>query len=290
MSLLNIKEVALVTGISKETLRKWEIRYGFPMPTRNNLGIRLYSSEDINKIHTIKSLLNRGERIGQIARLSEKELSKLLDVPSDRHLQQDPLFKSIFEYAKVGDTASIRHLLLDTLNTLGLESFVLQFLAPLLNEIGMAWHNGVISIGQEHLCTTEITRILTDANSRIVNRDDSIRVLLATPPYELHAVGLKMVESMVLLGGGAPIYLGTQTPLDEIVQMSVQANVKVVAISVSAAYPLKEFRQFFKKLDEILPEEVLLWVGGAGAREVYKTSRMRRLALGEIQANLSLLI
>ncbi|WP_309246766.1 MerR family transcriptional regulator [Ramlibacter montanisoli] len=37
------------TGLSKDTLRIWERRYGFPQPLRDALGERTYPAEQVEK-------------------------------------------------------------------------------------------------------------------------------------------------------------------------------------------------------------------------------------------------
>jgi methylmalonyl-CoA mutase cobalamin-binding subunit len=95
-----------------------------------------------------------------------------------------------------------------------------------------------------------------------------------------------MAETMVLLAGGFPLYLGAQTPLEQIIQMAKDADVNVVAISMSAAYSLKEFRRFIKKLDDELPKKIDIWIGGAGARELKNSSRIKLLKLEDVATNL----
>jgi methylmalonyl-CoA mutase cobalamin-binding subunit len=284
---LTIGEVESKTGLSKDTLRKWESRYGFPLPQRNELGIRFYTPAEVQKIQTIKFLLNRGEKISRLSRLSLNQLLFLLDSQNCSSDRWRPQFSSIFEFSKNGDYASIRSALLVALDDLGLQRFVLEFIAPFLIEIGLAWHNGEISIAQEHLCTAQIMQVLSEENAKISNSSSSIKVLLATPPSELHTIGLKMVETMILLAGGSPINLGAQTPVDQIIQMANHADVKVVAISVSAAYPLREFRRFIETLDCELPRKIDIWVGGSGAREIKSGSRVKCFRLEEIALNLS---
>lgn len=98
--MLSIGEVESITGISKDTLRKWESRYGFPLPQRNELGIRLYTPAEVEKIQTIKFLLNRGEKINRLSRLSLNQLLFLLDSQNRSSDRWRPQFSSIFEFSK----------------------------------------------------------------------------------------------------------------------------------------------------------------------------------------------
>ena len=52
----NLKVVLKETGLTADTLRAWERRYGLPVPQRSAGGHRLYSQRDIE---TIKWLMKR---------------------------------------------------------------------------------------------------------------------------------------------------------------------------------------------------------------------------------------
>ncbi|RYD60733.1 MAG: MerR family transcriptional regulator, partial [Verrucomicrobiaceae bacterium] len=54
---IGIAAVERDTGISKETLRVWERRYGFPAPERDASGERLYPSEQVQRLRLVKRLL-----------------------------------------------------------------------------------------------------------------------------------------------------------------------------------------------------------------------------------------
>ena len=59
---LNIAAVERETGLSKDVLRKWEIRYGFPAPQRDSLGERAYPADQVNRLRLIKRLMDAGMR------------------------------------------------------------------------------------------------------------------------------------------------------------------------------------------------------------------------------------
>lgn len=55
-----ISEVEIRTGISKSTLRFWEQQFVQLKPKRSSKGTRRYTSEDIDLINSIKTLINSG--------------------------------------------------------------------------------------------------------------------------------------------------------------------------------------------------------------------------------------
>ena len=68
--LFNISAVERETGLTKDTLRVWERRYGFPHPVRDDNGDRAYTTQQITKLRLIKRLLDQGHRPGKIIGLA----------------------------------------------------------------------------------------------------------------------------------------------------------------------------------------------------------------------------
>ncbi len=58
--MMSIAAVERDTGLSKDTLRIWERRYGFPDPVRDGQGERCYPMDQIERLRLIKRLLGRG--------------------------------------------------------------------------------------------------------------------------------------------------------------------------------------------------------------------------------------
>ena len=77
--LLNISAVERETGLSKDVLRMWERRYGFPRPARDDNGERQYTQAETAKLRAIKRLMDIGVRPGKIIGLSAEELNALAD-------------------------------------------------------------------------------------------------------------------------------------------------------------------------------------------------------------------
>jgi MerR HTH family regulatory protein len=72
--LLSITAVERDTGLSKDTLRIWERRYGFPKPERDAAGERAYPMAQVERLRALKRLLDAGHRPGKVVTLSIDEL------------------------------------------------------------------------------------------------------------------------------------------------------------------------------------------------------------------------
>ena len=67
--LFAIQQVADITGLSKQVIRKWEERYGIIQPKRLDNGYRVYSQEDVKTLLKIKLLSEQGHSLKQAALL-----------------------------------------------------------------------------------------------------------------------------------------------------------------------------------------------------------------------------
>ena len=76
---LSISAVERDTGLSKDTLRVWERRYGFPNPMRDAFGERIYPLEQVDRLRVIRRLMDAGHRPGKIIGLDIVELRALAD-------------------------------------------------------------------------------------------------------------------------------------------------------------------------------------------------------------------
>src|SRR5207245_9678846 len=76
---LNISAVERETGLSKDVLRMWERRYGFPKPIRDDNAERRYAADQIAKLRSIKRLMDSGLRPGKLMQCSLEELNALAD-------------------------------------------------------------------------------------------------------------------------------------------------------------------------------------------------------------------
>jgi hypothetical protein len=74
--LVPIDVVERETSLSKDVLRAWERRYGFPTPQRDARGRRAYPREQVQRLLQIKRLVEHGFRPGKlITRRNSSNLS-----------------------------------------------------------------------------------------------------------------------------------------------------------------------------------------------------------------------
>ena len=256
-------------GLSKDVLRVWERRYGFPVPNRDPHGERLYPAAQVLRLRLIKRLMDLGHRPGRLMSTSAEELEALaagshgVKAADAGSHELDKLFALVRHH----DAAAYLQAMQQRLARHGLRQFVMDTVAPLTVQIGLAWQQGQLQVFEEHLFTELTARVLRQAIATVPGGSEPT-VLLTTLPKEPHEMGLLMVEAMLSLEGAQCISLGTQMPLMEIVDAVAAHQVDVVALSFSAAFPARQTRALLEQLRAALPGPAELWAGGAGVRKL----------------------
>lgn len=264
-TLVSISAAERETGISKDTLRIWERRYGFPLPTRDLNGDRAYTIEDVERLRIIKRLMDHGVRPGKIVGQSLIHLNRI----SSKH-SAGPIVRPEFQtdvettiaLIKSNQLIELQKVLHQGLLRVGLFSFITEILKPINVYLGESWISGEISIFQEHAYTEILQNILRHA---IVSYEKGIRppkVLLATLPKEQHSIGLLMVEAVLTVEGVHCVSLGPQMPVAEIVAAATAHQVNIVALSFTGHYPVKHISEGLSNLRHELPQNVEIWAGG----------------------------
>lgn len=69
-----IETVSAMTGLPTAMLRAWERRYGLVAPDRGASGYREYTDEEVEVFRRAKALVDRGYKIGEVAKLGRAAL------------------------------------------------------------------------------------------------------------------------------------------------------------------------------------------------------------------------
>ncbi|MEY4979169.1 MAG: hypothetical protein RLZZ352_1439 [Pseudomonadota bacterium] len=278
-----IADVERDTGLSKDTLRVWERRYGFPTPARDALGERQYDDEQLVRLRHVRRLLDVGHRPSQVVALP---LAQLLQMQSGRCEQAPALpagpspvrslrqgLPSEVKPSPVADwmtllrahhAPQLRQSMQQYLLNHGLAALIRDGIAPMNQQVGQAWLDGQLAVFEEHLYTEVVQALLRAAMAQVSASQSaqSPRIVLTTVPGEPHALGLLMAECFMVLEACDTVALGVQTPLPDIVAAVDAYQADVLALSFSALQNPRDVRAALAQLRERLPDRVEIWVGG----------------------------
>ncbi len=158
---------------------------------------------------------------------------------------------------------------------LGVEGFYLKVIQPLLTRVGTLWENGQVSVAQEHLASSIVSRVMA---ALYAYREPPTRLegraVVASAANEFHEIGGWMVADLLELHGWEVTYLGANTPTDEILKLLREVRPRVLAISVTMPFNLGQVADLIEAARrEPLLEDTKIMVGGplfAEDRELYR--------------------
>jgi DNA-binding transcriptional MerR regulator len=275
--LLSIAAVEMETGLSKDVLRVWERRYGFPCPQRGPGGDRVYSADQLVKLKLICRLVDAGLRPGRILPMPLEALRELAGEEPLPRAHVNSMLQQAMRLLMEYRSGELRRELNQAILRDGLYRFITETAAPLSAMVGEAWTRGEIRIFEEHLFTETLTIVLRGAIAQLPGNGRPPRVLLTTLPAEPHALGLLMAEAALSLEGADCVSLGTQTPVSDIAAAAIANRSDVVALSFAGNFPPKTLSEGLTALRRSLPSQVALWGGGAGM------GRLRRVPEGVLR-------
>jgi len=270
---VSIAAVERDSGLSKDTLRVWERRYGFPQPGRDAFGERTYSLDQVDKLRVLKRLMDQGHRPGKIIGFPVEQLQQLAEsttaapARATEHGDQFKDLQGFIDLVKQHRVEELRRQLSQSVLRIGLSRFVTEIVAPLNELVGDAWTRGYFEIFEEHLYTESIQVILRNAINTIPQpgaaQAGRPRILLTTFPQEPHGLGVLMAEALFSLEGCRCISLGVQTPIWDIVLAATAQQVDIVALSFSSSLNANQVLDGLTELRAKLPSAVEVWAGGA---------------------------
>jgi len=265
----SIRVASRLTGLSSDTLRMWERRYGFPKPARNGSQVRVYTDADIERLILVSRALQAGFRAGEVIQRDPAELRALLASSAQTQLsalRESPTIDSLLRALIADDAVALRNGLRQAVATLGPRQFVLEVAGPLCDQDGEAWAAGRIGVRHEHLLSEALSTQLRLLLSAYEAESTGPVIVLATLSREQHGLGLEMAALYLSMEGATPRLLGVDTPSDQIVEAAVALGARVVGLSVSSAADQDATRDQVGWILAELPADVEVWLGGKAAR------------------------
>ena len=269
-----ISAAAKLTGISLDTLRAWERRYGAVVPIRSQRG-RVYSERQIKRLLLLGEAVKRGHAIGQVATVPDRQLREILEKSSslpaigtatgsateaaDQQELLQPILTALDRFDYAGTDREINRLAASIANP---KQFVYQVALPLMRTIGESWHAGKSCIAQEHMLTNILSALLASFLRTFTPSNPQVQVVIATPRNERHAFPTLAAAFLTAFGGLGVIYLGTDLPAEDIVLVARKRRVDVVLLSLSSS-PGKETLEDLNHISRTLPRSTTLWLGGS---------------------------
>lgn len=285
-----IQQVANLTGLSKQVIRKWEERYDIIHPRRLDNGYRVYSHKEVTTLLRIQALMADGMTVKQaIAIVNQERVS--LDTQSI-FAQTNVNTKPQLEYAQqiinillhegmqVDDTHML-YVLQQAHHTLGVKTLIYDVIVPFLDEVGNRWCIGEWGEFQEALSSLIIRDFLANLRRNLHVQEEAPLILGSCLPNERHEIPLHILMLQSSLLGYRSLLLGP-SPAPTAIQSTIKlTNPKIVLLSAITTLPFEDDYKMIDELDHFASNypHIRFYLGGPGAMQALQNRPLRHIQL-----------
>ncbi|GJL66715.1 MAG: MerR family transcriptional regulator [Nitrospirales bacterium] len=220
MATYRIHRFSKLTGLTPHVIRAWEKRYGLVTPTRGKNRYRQYTDEDVRFFRYLKLQIDGGDTIGLLAEFGREELLRRAQVAlaeaAHTEIPAEQLVSELISAVQHHALVEFERKLNGALAVIPFEEALQRFLFPLLEQVGDLWHEGVMSVAQEHYVSNLVRQKIYSAINQVRVIEQGPTVVVACPQNESHEVGALTVAYLCASRGCRTHYLGLCMPIDEL--------------------------------------------------------------------------
>ncbi|GLX69845.1 MerR family transcriptional regulator [Paenibacillus glycanilyticus] len=265
----SIRKVSQLVGIPAVTIRAWENRYQLTEPIRSTGGHRLYRDADIDALRWIKQQMD-----GHHLKISEAVTLYRDKMANSAVGTIECRFASLIDrlYRELADLNTVQaNEVIDLCFSLFHHEEVFHhILTPVMKQIGAAWEHGLLSVAQEHFASQIIIQRCTQFMRILPLNPQLPRAVALCPQGEHHQMGLMLFSLFLRNKGHDVIYLGPDTPLDDITDLIRAKNIEIAAISANNPKLANSVEQWIAENRQSYPELAII-IGGDGFRNCSPT-------------------
>jgi excisionase family DNA binding protein len=203
--MLTPKQAAAIAGVSASTVKRWAEEEGLPS-VRTPGGHRRFT----------RSALEQW--------LHERHATAGVRTP-----------EAWIEVLIGGRRHEVDARLLEARGRLGSWHAVADELGAVLDELGFAWREGRLGVGEEHRASAALARGLARIGDALPAAPEGRPVLLACLGNDEHTLGLSLAEVCVREVGLPVLWLGGRTPVADVERFVRAEALAMVALSASSA-------------------------------------------------------
>ena len=233
-----IKEAATRAGLTPTVARAWERRYGVVEPARTSSGYRLYDEAAIERLRTMRLLVEDGWTASAAARAVADGTAPPVALggagrAAGAIVSGDPI-EAFVSAAAALDGDRIEAALDELFGRGSFESIVDAWLMPAAAALGDAWAAGRVTVAGEHAASAALGRRLAGAFEAAA-RVDARPVVVGLPPGSRHELGALAFATALRRRGVAVLYIGADVPVASWLDVRARLQPRLLVVAVVTA-------------------------------------------------------
>lgn len=263
MTHYTLHELEKLTGILAATIRVWERRYNIIKPKRTRTNRRWYDDDDLRRLINISIIYHSGIKISKIAKYSVSDLEEKVEFLTRDSEVSDIHIKSLIVAMLSFNSNDVNEILLRSVINIGFEKTFSIVVFPFLKRVGVMWHTGTASTGDEHFITNILRGRLISAIDALPAANDPKRkrVIMFLPENELHEMGLLFYSYLIQKLGHEVLYLGQATPFFALTETSEKWHPDILVTGAISEFSVFKPEDYLNKLSTTFKSQKILVSG-----------------------------
>ena len=262
---LTSKETARLLGVSEASIKRWAD--GGLLPSEKTAGgHRRFRPEDVATFRRGKGVPDANERAAATsatATSQPRRVAARARFAGDAELLAEATFGALLD----GSAEKASALLTDAhASGRGLAALFDEVLSPAMRRVGDLWHEGELTVAQEHVATRAALSALQTLGGALAEAEPFAPLAVCCGAEEdFHELPVNCSELVLREGGWAVLNLGANTPFYALAEAVARRGPRLVAVAATVLADLDRAVREFKDLRAAAARAgATVVLGGAG--------------------------
>lgn len=183
--------------------------------------------------------------------------------------EKEDYFEVYLAFLLNGDSVNARNMIIELYEKgMSIGSIYFNIFSKTLKKVGTLWESGELDVWKEHFISEVTLDIMRDIKAREKRKMTPAKSIVGfTSGAETHSIGLKMVLDMLEIEGFHTLYLGSNVPVQSILNAIEASEAYLVAISVTMPYHIEAAKNTITAIKNKFKEKAPKIVIGGNAFE-----------------------
>jgi methanogenic corrinoid protein MtbC1 len=255
-----VGRTAELTGVPRETLRKWEQRYGVVAPARSEGNYRLYDDDAVRRLSVMRDLVDSGWSPRDAARHVLEGVARQASYDRVPGGAGDVRTDALARCAEDFDADQLERVLDAGFAASDMAEVVDGWLLPSLVRLGEAWQQGRVTVAGEHFVSAAVYRRLARAFDDLPAAPDGApSVVVGLARGSRHELGVLAFALVLRSRGVAVTYVGGDLPVEAWVGTTRALRPHAVVLGV----PIVEDLPAVREVVQAIGGATTVYLGGA---------------------------